>query len=68
MTIHYQLNGGDLISQGREDQGKLKDNMKEWLESLTYEKMVEGEANKAENLQKVLRTIPIPMGKCIVIG
>jgi len=63
-----QLNGGDLISQGREDQGKLKDNMKEWLESLTYEKMVEGEANKAENLQKVLRTIPIPMGKCIVIG
>ena len=63
-----QLNGSDLIAQGREDQEKLKTNMKEWLESLTYEKMVEGEAAKAENLQKVLKTIPIPMGKCIIIG
>ncbi len=63
-----QLNGSDMISQGREDQDKLKSNMKEWLESLTYEKMVEGEATKAENLQKVLKTIPIPMGKCIIIG
>ena len=63
-----QLNGNDLVSQGRDDQNKLKESMKEWLESLTYEKMVEGEAAKAEALQKVLRTIPIPMGKCIVIG
>ena len=63
-----QLNGSDLISQGREDQDKLKTNMKEWLESLTYEKMVEGEATKAENLQRVLKTIPMPNGKCIVIG
>jgi hypothetical protein len=63
-----QLDGSDLVSQGRDDKDKLKTNMKEWLESLTYEKMVEGEAVKAENLQRVLKTIPIPMGKCIVIG
>jgi hypothetical protein len=63
-----QLNGTELVTQGRETQEKLKTNMKEWLDSLTYEKMVEGEAAKAENLQRVLKTIPIPNGKCIVIG
>ena len=63
-----QLNGSDLIAQGREDKDKLETSMQEWLESLTYEKMVEGEATKAENLQRVLKTIPIPNGKCIVIG
>ena len=63
-----QLDGSELVSQGREDKERLKSGMKEWLESLTYEKMVEGEAVKAENLQRVLKTIPIPMGKCIVIG
>jgi hypothetical protein len=63
-----QLDGSTLVTQGREDKEKLKTGMKEWLESLTYEKMVEGEATKAENLQRVLKTIPIPMGKCIVIG
>ena len=63
-----QLDGATLVTQGREDKEKLKTSIKEWLESLTYEKMVEGEATKAENLQRVLKTIPIPMGKCIVIG
>ena len=63
-----QLNGTDLISQGRDDQSKLKDEMKELLESLTYEKMLEGDANKAESLQRLLKTIPIPMGKAIIIG
>lgn len=63
-----QLDGATLVTQGREDKEKLKTSFKEWLESLTYEKMVEGEATKAENLQRVLKTIPIPMGKCIVIG
>ena len=63
-----QLDGSTLVTQGREDKDKLKTSMSEWLESLTYEKMLEGDANKAENLQRVLKTIPIPMGKCIVIG
>lgn len=63
-----QLNGTELVSQGREDQSKLKDEMNTLLESLTYEKMLEGDANKAESLQRLLKTIPIPMGKTIVIG
>ncbi len=63
-----QLNGDNLVSQGREDQQKLKDTIGELLESLTYEKMVEGDANKAESLQRILKTVPIPMGKSIIIG
>ena len=63
-----KLNGDNLVSQGREDQGKLKEEMNNLLESLTYEKMVEGDANKAENLQRILKTVPIPMGKSIIIG
>jgi len=63
-----QLNGTDLINQGREDQAKLKEEMNNLLESLTYEKMLEGDANKAESLQRLLKTIPVPMGKTIVIG
>jgi len=63
-----QLDGSNLVSQGREDQEKLRTSMKELLDSLTYDKMLEGEAGKAGNLQTVLKTIPIPMGKCIIIG
>lgn len=63
-----QLNGTDLVSQGRDDQAKLKEEMNNLLESLTYEKMLEGDANKAESLQRLLKTIPIPMGKTIIIG
>ena len=63
-----QLDGSNLVTQGREDQEKLRTSMKELLDSLTYDKMLEGEAGKAGNLQTVLKTIPIPLGKCIVIG
>ena len=63
-----QLNGTDLISQGRDDQAKMKEEMNNLLESLTYEKMLEGDANRAESLQRILKTVPIPMGKTIIIG
>lgn len=62
------LNGSDLVSQGREDQEKLKTQMSDLLSDLTYDKMLESEAAKADNLQRVLKSIPIPMGKCIIIG
>jgi len=63
-----QLDGSTLVTHGREDQDKLKTSLRELLDSLTYDKMLEGEAGKAGNLQTVLKTIPVPMGKCIVIG
>lgn len=63
-----QLNGSDLISQGREDKDKLQVQMKEFLANLTHSKMLESDALAAENLNKQLRFIPMPLGKAISIG
>ncbi|OUU74596.1 MAG: hypothetical protein CBC29_05580 [Methylococcaceae bacterium TMED69] len=63
-----QLNGSDLLSQGQNEKEKLRTELKEMLESLTYDKLIEGEATEAENVQRLLKTIPIPLGKAIVIG
>jgi hypothetical protein len=63
-----QLNGSDLISQAREDKEKMYTQLKELLETMTYDKMLETEASKVDNLMKVLKSVPVPMGKCIVIG
>jgi len=63
-----QLNGGDLISQGREEKDKLVTQLKEMLDTLTYDKLVETQAAKIDNLQKILRAVPIPMGRAISIG
>ena len=62
------LNGSDLISQGRDTKEALKAELKEMLESMTYEKMYESELNAIEKMQAILRTIPIPNGKCIIMG
>lgn len=63
-----QLNGSDLISQGREDKENLKVKLGEMLEEMTYDKMLESEAAAAENLQRILRQIPMPNGKAISMG
>jgi len=60
------LNGTSLISEGREDQEKLKTALREMLESLTYDKLVEIQSTRAEMLNKQLRYVPIP--KAIFMG
>ena len=62
------LNGSDLVTRGREDQAKLNTELREMLESMTYDKIVETEANRAENIMKQLRMIPVPNGKAIFTG
>jgi hypothetical protein len=62
------LNGNDLVSQGREDKTNLTTQIKEFLDSLTNDKLVEKDAMAAENLAKQLKYVPVPLGKCIVIG
>lgn len=62
------LNGADLISRGREDKKELFTKLKEMLETLTYDKIAETQAVKAENIMKHLKTIPIPNGKVILMG
>lgn len=63
-----QLNGESLVTQGREDKEKLTTQMKEFLENMTHTKMLENDALAAENLNKQLRYIPMPLGKGITIG
>jgi len=62
-----QLNGTDLVSQGREDQARLRDQFIELLDSLTYSKLLEGQATDAENILRALKTMPMPLGKAILI-
>jgi hypothetical protein len=62
------LNGEALVTQGREDKEKLTTQMKEFLANLTHTKMLENDALAAENLNKQLKYIPMPLGKGIVIG
>ena len=63
-----QLNGSDLVSQGREEKEKLMTQLKEMLDTLTYDKLIETQAMKVDNLQKILRAVPIPLGRAISIG
>ena len=63
-----QLNGADLISQGREEKENLRTKLAEMLEELTYSKMLEDEAGAADSLTNILKKIPIPNGKAIFIG
>ena len=63
-----QLNGDALVSQGREDKEKLTTQMKEFLANLTHAKLLENDALAAENLNKQLRYIPMPLGKSVIIG
>lgn len=62
------LNGDKLVSDGREDQTRLRDQIKEWLDKLTNQALMEAQASLAESLQKQLKYVPMPLGKSILIG
>ena len=62
------LNGSELISQGREDQTKLIEKMDELLDTLSYGNLLKGEAESAEAIKTVLKSVPIPLGKAITLG
>ena len=56
-----QLNGSDLISQAKEEQTALRDELKEVLDELTYGKMIEGDAKLLESTSEVQKHIPLPI-------
>lgn len=63
-----QLNGDDLVLQGREDKDKLlygEHGLIAKLGGLTYDKLAEIEATKAEMTMKQLSLIPIPPNSVI---
>jgi hypothetical protein len=63
-----QLNGSDLVSQGREEKTQMQEQLKELLAGLTYSKMIEDEAATVENMRKILSHMPVPGGKAIIVG
>ena len=58
VTLNYET----LLSQGREDIEKIKERLITLLEEMTYDKLMEREALKAENVLKQLRLVPMPGG------
>lgn len=63
-----QLDGSDLKSTAKEEKEKLKTDLREMLDTLTYNKLIETKAAEVDNLQKILRATPIPLGRVITIG
>jgi len=62
------LDGGDLKSSAKEEKDKLRTELKEMLDSMTYNKLIETKAAEIDNQQKILKAIPVPMGRVITIG
>lgn len=67
-NAELNLNGDSLISSAREDKEKLLTQLKEFLDNLTNAKLMEQQAILAENMQKQLKYVPMPLGKAIGIG
>lgn len=63
-----QLNGTDLVTQGREDKEKLITGLKEMLDTMTYDKLMETQAARAEAVNKQLKYVPMPNGLAILMG
>lgn len=53
------LNGGDLLSQAKEEQNSLKEELKTILSEMTYDKLSELTAGMTENATKVLEKFPL---------
>ena len=55
------LNGPDLISQARDEQDKLKTELKELLDALTYGALAAGDADIVDATSKVFQQVPNPI-------
>ena len=53
------LNGSDLITQAREEQDKLREELKTTLAELTYAKLAESSAALIESSNRVMEQMPM---------
>ena len=53
------LNGADLLSQAKEEQDKLRTELKEQLESMTYDKLIETDKNIVDNTNAIQKQVPL---------
>tara|TARA_Y100000310_G_C20565904_1_gene755471 strand:- start:781 stop:1197 length:417 start_codon:yes stop_codon:yes gene_type:complete len=52
------LNGADLITQAKEEQEKLREELKTTLDELTYAKLTETDAAEMESANNIMKKIP----------
>lgn len=53
------LDGDDFVSEGTAEQEKFETSLRDELDKLTYDKLAELEAKKAESLNKLLTYVPL---------
>ena len=53
------MNGADLISQGKEEQTALRDELKTVLDELTYSDLMTGDAEVVEASNKIQMNVPM---------
>jgi hypothetical protein len=54
------LNGESLLNYAKDGLDKLTTSAREYLDALSYDKLMEKEANKIEQTNKILSLIPLP--------
>ena len=55
------LNGDALVTQGKEEQDKLREELKTVLDDLTYAKLAEKDATIADSVNKFQEKVPLPV-------
>ena len=53
------LNGSDLVSQAKEEQAALRDELKTVLDELTYGQLMSGDADTVEASNKIQANVPM---------
>jgi len=53
------LNGGDLISQAKEEQNALREELKTTLAEMTYDRLVAKDAEMAQSVENVMKDVPV---------
>ena len=55
------LNASDLLGQAKEEQEKLREELKTILDELTYAKLAERDATIVESTVKTQQGVPVPV-------
>lgn len=53
------LNGTDLLNQAKDEQDKLRTELKEQLEAMTYDKLIETDKNIVDNTNSIQKQVPL---------
>ena len=53
------LNASDLLSQAKDEQSALKEELKTQLDKLTYSSLVKGDAEMADSAKQIMDHVPM---------